>query len=241
VSRRTFFETGYGSLAVLPSVTTRTNANKAGIFLLLKPSSLNLVKRKQMHLWFQFDHYLPESDGKPTHVGVFVIKILRSNIQSHLVTIYRNPNWERPGNDTKLGKLDLHLEMPWSTFTNDLQRWAVSTNVSISDRDIRGQWHAMPTNNTAFSWEYRTFWPKAVTKFKETQFSVTGRQFDSENVSVNTQLLRFTPTKTPGSSYPVTFEVVDDDAEALFIALYSPDSGEGTDEYSRWFWVRFAE
>ena len=239
-SRRAFFQSGYGSVAVLPSVNSKEGAAGAGIFWLLKPYSLNTVKRRP-DLWFQISHHLAESEGQPTHVGILLIKVVRAE-HALPVTIYRNPNWTRQGEAQKLPALDRHLGLPWPEFTTALERWAAPTSeVTNSDAVIGGRWHARPSGGSALSWEYRRFWPLAVTNFQRTVSAATGQSFDPNRISVSAQLLRFVPTPLRYSDHPLVFKASVSDSDDLFLAIYLPGTGAGVDEISRWWWIRFPQ
>ena len=235
-SRRSYFRTAYGALAILPSATSKDEAKKAGRFLFLKPYSLNTLRRRQ-DLWFQFNHHWADGTAEPTHVGILVIKVVRTE-HDVPTTVFRNRNWRRPGDSVALPELQRPLTLSWNEFTTELQRWASSrSDVKVSDAVIGGPWHAIPSGGTAFSWEYRRFWPLAVTNFARTVSMVTGSRFDTSKVSISAQLLRFTPTPVPQSASPVVFSVFGSDCSYLFVSLYSPSGGKGTDELSCWWWL----
>jgi len=239
-ARKTFFQSGYGALALLPSASSKQAAKEAGRFCPLQPGALNVVRRRN-DVWLQFNHHFSESKGVPTHLGVMVVKV--SRFESSLPTlVYRNDNWTRTGQSTLFPSFSRQLPLSWTDFKRYLERWANSgSEVANSDEVLRGIWHATPKGGTVFSWEHRRFWPLQAKNFDFTAHSATGRVLDLSKVNVTAQLIRFMPTPIPQSTSPVVFNLATSDSDAVFIALYSPGFGEGVGEYSNWWWLRFGE
>lgn len=235
-SRRSFFESSYGTLAILPAAKTREDADGAGRFLLLRTGSINPARQPQTS-WLQINHHNPSSTGSPTHAGVLIIKILKT-AQALPVTFYRNANWTRK-DEPSLPSIDRPVRLIWSDFTGHILNWT-TTNVdmSSSDRVIGGPWHANPSRTTVGSWECRWFWPAAANVFQSTVTSVTSLPKSDMNVSVNARLLRFTPTPTPHSTSPLVFPIATSDCIAFFIMIYIPSNGDGVGETTNWCWVR---
>jgi hypothetical protein len=238
-SRRAFFETDFGSLAVLPQANSKDTAKQAGDFLLLRTCRVNTIRRNES-IWFQFNHHNnDEAATNATHVGIMVIKVVK-NQHTLPISVHRNNNWIRPGEKQTLNSLDKQLDVPWNEFAVDLRNWSASpNNLLMSDAVIGGPWHATPSGGNYYSWEYRRFWPLAADNFKATVANVTHKPLEPEKVCVNAQLLRFTPTPLPSSRAPMVFEVGASDSECVFIATYCPPLEGGAEDVENWWWIRF--
>jgi hypothetical protein len=231
--RRSFFEMEFGTLAILPRATTREAANRAGTFLALQKYASYTIGTTHSPIWFQFNHYLPESDGQPRHLGALIIVVSRSAGCRH-VEVYRNSGWTRPNSTEILGEFSESPNLSWEQFVA-LNRESTSDPQKLDDA-YGGPWHAFPRGGRKYSWDYQVFWNWAVSEYEKTSKTVLGDLPAIDRYRVSARLLAYTPTPIPESKRPLVFYVHASPGDFMFVALYSLYNS-GVDTHA-WYWIQ---
>jgi hypothetical protein len=241
VNRSEFFHQRYGVLAVIPKAKNRSAAINANSLLVLSPCNQYQFKALSSPIWLQFNHYLPDTNSKRRHLGVFIVTFGRTGATMSL-EVFRNKKWVRPGSDKVLNEFSEVVDLPWSEYIESINKWSSPEGkLSDSDRAVKGPWHAIPQGGKEFSWDYRKFWKWAASCCQQTSKYAIGQNPDFNNVKVSTRLISYSPTSFPGSKSPVIFDVrtMDEANTAVFIAIYAlEDNGEDVRE---WYWIKRIE
>lgn len=236
--RNRFFKCNYGVLAVLPDAKTRSEAVNTDTFLILSSGKQHKFKKLGSSIWLQFNHHLPDTNGKRRHLGVFIVTFGRMGATMPL-EVYRNKKWVRPENKKILGQFSEIVDLPWPDFVADIQKWSSSdAKLSEVDQVVKGPWHAIPEGGDRFSWQYRVFWEWAVTNCQKTAKDVLGGTPDFNNVKVSTRLIGYSPSSQSASKSPVVFDIrsMYEDKTAAFVAIYAlEDSGR---DIRQWYWIK---
>lgn len=238
VDRNEFFNSDYGTLAILPNTKTRSAAINVNGFLILNRCSQYQFNKLRTPIWLQVNHYLPNTNSKRRHLGVFIVTFGRTGTVMPL-EVYRNKKWIRPNSNKVLNEFSEVVNLPWSEYMGSINKWSSKNGkLSDSDRIVKGEWHAIPQGGKEFSWDYRKFWVSAASKCQETAKYVLGPDIDFSNVKVSTRLIGYCPVSRPASKSPVLFDIrtMDQENTAVFIAIYAlEDSGQDT---GGWYWIK---
>lgn len=237
LGRRNFFELDYGTLSVLPNVRTHSSAINSDVFWVLEPGKQNIIKVLSVPLWLQFNHYLPDSDGKRRHLGILVVTFGKMGATMPL-EVYRNKKWMRPQDKKILNQFSEVVDLSWADFLTLTEKWSYpDAKIIEADQVVKGPWHAIPQGGDKFSWSYREFWKWAAVSCQNTADSVFGGALNFNNVKVSARLIGYTPTPQPSSKSPVIFDVrsLQEEASSIFIAIYGlEDSGQ---DIRKWYWI----
>ncbi len=235
VARRSFFQKGFGTLAVLPKAASREMANEAGTFLIMQPDMSYTVKATHNPIWFQFNHHVPDADGERRHVGALII-VHTKTVGSKRIGVYRNRGWTRQDSTEILGEFSKSLDLSWEQFAT-ISHKSGSANAKLQEVDdaFGGPWHAAPCGSDKYSWSYRKFWDWAVSTY-ETSKNAVGNLPQAERFRVSARLIAYTPTSGLASANPVVFDVNASQGDSVFVALYSLFK-DGQDTQS-WYWIQ---
>jgi hypothetical protein len=235
VARRSFFQTGFGTLAILPKAATEEVAKRTGTFLVMQPNMSCTVGVTRNPVWLQFNHHAHDASGERRHVGVLII--VHSKTAGHKkVGVYRNPGWTRRDRTEILGEFSKCLDLSWKQFAA-ISHKAGSADAKLKDIDdaFGGPWHAAPRGSDKYSWSYRQFWDWAVSRYEMLK-ETTGGLTQGDQFRVSARLIAYTPTPRLASDKPVVFDVNASQGDSVFIAVYSLFKN-GQDTQS-WYWLQ---
>ena len=235
IARRSFFQTTFGTLAILPKAVTKEGAKQTGTFWVMQPNASHTVGATRSPVWFQFNHHLPDSNGERRHLGALIV-VHGKTVGSKRVEVYRNPGWKRQGSTEILGEFSKILDLSWEQFAA-ISHKSGSANAKLQEVDdaFGGPWHAAPHGSDKYSWSYRKFWDSGVSMY-ETSKQALGSLAQADRFRVSARLIAYTPTPIAASKRPVVFSVNAAPGDSIFVALYSLYN-TGQDTWS-WYWVQ---
>ena len=227
-SKRSFFErSGFGALAVMPHVTSESEAANEYEYIALPSSGRYDITHPEGTIpnwWFIVNHRSgSRASTAYTYVGVFIAKRLESP-QRDSVELFRNAEWLRLG-DT----LDAFNDNYQSR--TDFFELQDSTSRQESFEQEFGNWHAIPDkDNDESSWLERDNWLSRA-RVAACFSAVGGTRPTDDNVYYQARLIRFRVTRGLNSRQPVAWEVTLDDADAFFLKTFSPEGIDMDREY----------
>lgn len=235
VARRSFFQTDFGTLALLPKATSKETAKRTGTFLLLPRNASCTVSAPPRPVWLQFNHHLADSNGEPRHLGALII-VHGKSAGSKKIGVYRNPGWKRQDKTEILGEFSATPDLSWEEFAT-LSRKAGASKADLREVDdaLGGPWHAAPRGSDKYSWSYRKFWAWAVSTYEDTRTTVVGDPAQIDCFRVSARLIAYTPTPALASERPVVLSVNASRGDSVFVAVYSLFN-DGVDT-QLWYWV----
>ena len=218
-SKRSFYRnSGTGTLAIAPNFVTRNDLVGAASYVGFVESGIYEIERNRPDAWFVVNHRLDDTDSKTTYLGVLVVKALRREQRSPL-WLYRNTGWT-PISSTS-------FPSQFGSFRDFFGEQIDDSNLEDFQSEF-GIWHGTLTDNReVVSWAERREWhrsPIPCGAFKKFDL-------DSKSTLITAQLIRFHPTRRDDSSSPLALNILLRDAEAIFIATFSPASSSFSREY----------
>jgi hypothetical protein len=235
-ARRSFFQTAFGTLAILPRAASREDANQAGTFLMMPPNMSYTVKATCNPLWFQFNHRVADADSERRHLGALII-VHSKTVGSKRIGVYRNRGWTRQNSTEILGEFSKSLDLSWEQFaTISHKSGSVNAKLQEVDEAFGGPWHAAPRGSEKYSWSYRKFWDSAVSTYEATSKKAMDGLPQADRFRVSAKLIAYAPTSRPVSDKPVVFYVNASQGDVVFVALYSLlKNGQDTQS---WYWIQ---
>ena len=216
---------GFGTLALLPHVTSRSEAAFEYEFITLPTSGLYSIPRERGRTgdwWFLVNHRSGSgASDVHTYVGILIAKRLARPLASSL-QLMRNADW-RELNGVNLGAFD-NTYQSWTEFF-ELQNADASRE---SFTEAFGDWHALPDPRADdSSWLHRSNW---LNKDSVDQCfrSISGQP---NNIFFQARLIRFRVTTSSNSRSPVVWNVGLRDADAFYIRTFSPEGIDLHGEY----------
>ena len=207
----------------MPNVVVARDLVGAAKYDAFVESGTYTLKRGRSEAWFVVNHRLDDSHPDATYLGVLVVKALRREQQSPL-WLYRNSGWTPASNAS--------YPLPFHTLHDFFARQGTESTLDAFRAEF-GIWHGAPTENSRIdSWTNRREWhrsPNACGAFQ--QFDVNS----TTSALVTAHLIGFRPTQKDDSTSPVTIKVRLSDAEAIYIATFSPVSPDFSRDYTLTF------
>jgi hypothetical protein len=232
-------DTEFGEVAVIEGAETIDEAKKSEHLVPLKPYTI-FNESFPNGAYFKFNHRSQISTTQASHLGVLLIKVVQSG-KTHPIDVYRDGGWVREGMTNQLSEFNSSHDVNWSQFVDNLTKWVGDTNEIYSDDFLKGPWHAIPDHNSIASWEYRSFWPKAIDNCTKSWDKVTDDALNPNLLCVTAELLKFTPTTNPRTTKPVVWTTNIRDCSYIFLALYAPSQGNGMSEVEEWYWIHIKQ
>ena len=220
-SKRSFYRrSGAGTLARMPNVVVARDLVGAASFDAFVESGTYTLKRDRPEAWFVINHRLDNAQPDATYIGVLVVKALRRDQQSPL-WLYRNSGWTPATNAS--------YPLPFHTLEDFFARQGTDSTLDAFQAEF-GIWHGKPTENSPIdSWANRREWHRSPSSCGAFQ------RFDVNSTTsalVTAHLIGFRPTRKDDSTSPVTLKVRLSDAEAIYIATFSPASPDFSRDYT---------
>ena len=228
-SKRSFFmRSAFGTLALLPNVTSRSEAAFEFEFITLPTSGLYSVPRGRGGTgdwWFLVNHRSGSGASEVhTYVGILIAKRLERPLANSL-QLMRNAGW-RELDGVDLGSFE-NTYPSWTEFF-DLQDADASRE---SFTEAFGDWHALPDPRAdESSWLHRNNWLNKDSV--DRCFQSTGEPPSSDsNIFFQARLIRFRVTTSSNSQSPVAWNVGLRDADAFYMRTFSPEGIDLHGEY----------